>query len=122
MINLALFNESFNPQFDGVAVTVENYAKIFHRRHESVCVIVPAFPGRDFGSFPFPVWEYPSSPITVGDQYRIGLTAPQRLIKKFNEMDIDLVHFALPVHIRIIGTKACNQKRGSAYFNFSLKV
>ena len=95
MTNLALFNESFNPQFDGVAVTVEKYAKIFNQKHGQVSVIVPAHPDRK-DIFPYPVWEYPSSPITVGDQYRIGLPSPAKMIRKFNASNIEVIHSHCP--------------------------
>ena len=95
MINLALFNESFAPQCDGVAVTVENYARIFTERYGQAYVVTPAHPDRQ-QNFPFPVWEYASSAITVADQYRIGIPSVPKLAKKFNEAHIDIIHSHTP--------------------------
>lgn len=95
MINLALFNESFSPQCDGVAVTVENYARIISERYGKAYVITPAHPDRK-QDFSFPVWEYASSAITVADQYRVGIPSVPKLAKKFNETPIDIIHSHTP--------------------------
>ena len=95
MINLALFNESFAPQCDGVAVTVENYARIITERYGKAYVVTPSHPDRE-QNFPFPVWEYASSAITVADQYRVGIPSVPKLAKKFNETPIDIIHLHTP--------------------------
>jgi len=94
-MNLALFNESFLPQLDGVAVTVENYARIFNEQYGKSFVAIPSHPKRK-QEFPYPVWEYKSSPITVADQYRIGIPVSAKLSKSFHENDIEIVHSHCP--------------------------
>ncbi len=108
MKNIGLFNESFNPQFDGVAITVENYARILDKRDNRVFVVVPAHPDREF-NFPYPVWEYPSSPISVADQYRIGLPAPVKLLKKIDKADIDIVHSHCPFTAGLVAQRVANR-------------
>ena len=39
MLNVALLNDSFTPQFDGVAVCAENYAKIIQQKHGNSYVL-----------------------------------------------------------------------------------
>ncbi len=105
MINLALFNESLAPLCDGVAMTVENYARIVSERYGQAYVITPAHPDRDPSNFPFPVWEYASSPITVADQYRVGIPSVPKLAKKFNETPIDIIHSHTPFTSGLLATR-----------------
>ena len=108
MINIGLFNESFNPQFDGVAITVENYAKILKRRNNHVVVVVPSHPDREF-NFPYTVWEYPSSAISVADQYRIGLPISAKLLKSTDKADIDIVHSHCPFTSGMLAQQVANR-------------
>lgn len=42
--NIGLFNESFPPVMDGVAICVENYARWMQEKVGGVCVVTPGTP------------------------------------------------------------------------------
>lgn len=88
MINLALFNESFAPQVDGVAITVENYAQIINELYGKSYVITPSHPKREC-NYPYPVWEYKSTPINIADQYRIGIPISTKLVGNFHNVFVN---------------------------------
>ena len=67
-----LFNESYPPIMDGVAVAVRNYAYWLHEAGHDTCVVTPRAPGSDDRD-PFPVYRYPSIPLTMRKPYRLGL-------------------------------------------------
>jgi glycosyltransferase involved in cell wall biosynthesis len=96
MLNVALLNDSFTPQFDGVAVCAENYAKIIQREYGKSVVIVPEEKKRDIASFPYQVIEYPTLNATVADQYKIGLPISPTFIKEVYDLNINLVHSHTP--------------------------
>lgn len=109
MINLALFNESFAPQFDGVAITAENYARIINEIYGKSYVIVPSYPEREC-NYPYPILEYKSAPISIVDQYRIGIPISAKLEKKFHDTKIDIVHSHCPFTSGLLAQRISKQK------------
>ena len=56
---ICLLNDSFPPQYDGVAAATANYAKELHSAGHNPLVVTPSNPqARD--DFPYPVLRYPS--------------------------------------------------------------
>ncbi|MEX1378391.1 MAG: glycosyltransferase [Eubacteriales bacterium] len=110
-MNIALANESFSPQFDGVAVCTQNYAKIINEKYGKSYVIVPGDKSRDVESFPYPIIEYPSSKPIIADQYTIGLPISYKLNKKLSEIPVDLIHSHCPFVSGILAQRIA-KKRG----------
>lgn len=69
---IGLFNESFTPIMDGVALTVENYAYWMNRKGVSVGVVVPKTPNYVDNEL-YPVYRYTSIPIPMRKPYRVGV-------------------------------------------------
>lgn len=69
---IGLFNDSFPPVMDGVAMTTYNYAYWLHQNGHSVSVVTPFGEGERFAE-PFPVLRYPSIPLLTRKPYRWGL-------------------------------------------------
>ena len=111
MLNVALLNDSFTPQFDGVAVCAENYAKIIQRDYGNTYVIVPEEKKRDVTSFPYQVVEYPASHTTVADQYRVGLPIGPKFRKKIAELSPHIVHSHTPFVSGLLGQEIADRKR-----------
>lgn len=110
-MRIALANESFAPQFDGVAVCTQNYAKIINEKYGNSYVIVPKDKSRDAAAFPYPVIQYPATKPIIADQYTIGIPLSPKLSKTLNEIPIDLVHSHCPFVSGILAQRLA-KKRG----------
>jgi len=68
---IGLFNDSFPPIMDGVAVCTWNYAYWLNEKKTPASVITPNTPNAP--TEPFPVYRYSSLPLLFRKPYRIGL-------------------------------------------------
>lgn len=105
---IALMNDSFPPQIDGVANTVFNYAKLLCDE-DDITVITPYYPHVE-DRYNFKVDRYFSFPASKRIGYRIGNPVSPQNIKYFfrkNRFDVIHVHspFASSVLSRIIRRK-----------------
>ena len=71
-MNIGLFNESFPPVMDGVAVAVENTAIGLADLGYRTDVVTPYCPNRK-PSQSYILQEYPSIPVPFRSPYRMGL-------------------------------------------------
>lgn len=69
---LGIFNDSFPPIMDGVALAVKNYAHWMHQKGHDVRVITPKTPNFE-NTYDFPLYRYSSIPVIGREPYRIGL-------------------------------------------------
>jgi glycosyltransferase involved in cell wall biosynthesis len=69
---IGLFNDSYPPIMDGVALTVQNYAYWLHRKNQPVCVVTPKTP-RYIDDATYPVYRYASLPLLGRKPYRLGI-------------------------------------------------
>lgn len=96
---IGIFNDSFPPVMDGVALVTLNYAHWLKDRGEDVRVITPYAPGSEdiVKTLTYPVMQYSSIPVLVRKPYRMGLPnidfAFQRAFKK---LQFDIVHTHCP--------------------------
>ena len=67
-----IFNDSYNPITDGVAIVTKNYAYWLNRLTGPSCVITPDMPDY-FDREEFPVYRFPSMPLAVRPPYRVGV-------------------------------------------------
>jgi glycosyltransferase involved in cell wall biosynthesis len=67
-----IFNDSYNPITDGVAIVTKNYAYWLNRLAGPSCVITPDMPDY-FDTEDFPVYRFPSMPLAVRPPYRVGV-------------------------------------------------
>lgn len=89
---IGLFNDSFPPVMDGVAMTVYNYAYWLNQGGHPVGVITPFAKGERFAE-PFPVFRYPSLPVPTRKPYRWGLHylwTP--VLSQIHQTQFDIVH------------------------------
>ena len=69
---IGLFNDSYPPIMDGVALTVQNYAYWLHQKNQPVCVVTPKTP-RYIDDAIYPVYRYASLPLLGRKPYRLGI-------------------------------------------------
>jgi 1,2-diacylglycerol 3-alpha-glucosyltransferase len=101
-MKVALFNESFPPQIDGVANCVVNYAQYLSKNHCETMVITPNFPGADDGKYNFPVYRYPSFDMGKRLGYRVGNFLDPKVLRFLNKQNFDLMHIHSPFASSVI--------------------
>jgi 1,2-diacylglycerol 3-alpha-glucosyltransferase len=67
-----IFNDSYPPITDGVAIVTKNYAYWLNKVAGPSCVVTPDMPDY-FDREDFPVYRYPSMPLIVRPPYRVGV-------------------------------------------------
>jgi len=92
---IGLFNDSFPPIMDGVAVATWNYAYWLNNSNVPVSVITAKVP--DSPEEPFPVIRYSSIPILFRKPYRFGTPHTDlNFQKKLEKIPFELVHAHCP--------------------------
>ena len=71
--NIGLFNESFPPVMDGVAICVQNYAYWMQKKAGGVSVITPKVPGADYSHYEYEVLDYFAVPVPFNPPYVTGI-------------------------------------------------
>lgn len=94
---IGLFNDSYPPLMDGVAVTVYNYAYWMHRKGENVKVFTPKVPKAE-DKDDFEVFRYTSLPLRNRKPYRLGFPyADFNILNKiFLKKSFKIVHAHSP--------------------------
>jgi glycosyltransferase involved in cell wall biosynthesis len=93
---IGIFNESFPPIMDGVALTTQNYAYWLHKKNIPVCVVTPKAPNYSENEL-FPVYRYASLPLLGRKPYRLGLPDIDLSLKtELNQTPFGLVHAHSP--------------------------
>lgn len=96
-MNIGLFNENFPPIYDGVSMTVRNYAHWLTHKGHNACVVTPDAPGKDDSMFDFPVHRYFSLPLIGRKPYRWGLPQFDRgFYRRMQDVPLDLIHAHTP--------------------------
>lgn len=89
---IGLFNDSFPPIMDGVALTTYNYAYWLHKNGHPVSVVTP-FADGDRLPEPFQVLRFPSFPVPNRKPYRWGvpyLRTPS--VSQIHNTPFDIIH------------------------------
>ncbi len=95
--NVGLFNESFPPVMDGVAVCVQNYAYWLQQKVGGVSVITPNKMGANYGQYPYEVLDYLSVPVPFRHPYVTGIAQIDPLFRaKLSRRKFKIVHAHSP--------------------------
>ena len=95
--NVGLFNESFPPVMDGVAVCVENYARWIQEKVGGVSVITPRKLNANYGQYPYEVLDYASVPVPFRHPYVTGIAQIDPLLRaKLYRRRFKIVHAHSP--------------------------
>lgn len=93
---VGIFNDSFPPIMDGVALTAQNYAYWMHEKNQPVCVITPRTPDYT-DTEKYPVYRYSSFPIFGRKPYRLGVPEfDHSLQTTMDNIQFGLVHAHCP--------------------------
>ncbi|MBR2746780.1 MAG: glycosyltransferase, partial [Bacteroidales bacterium] len=95
--NVGLFNESFPPVMDGVAVCVENYARWIQEKVGGVSVVTPRKLNAHYGQYPYEVLDYASIPVPFRHPYVTGIAQIDPLLRaKLYRRRFKIVHAHSP--------------------------
>ena len=93
---ICLLNDSFPPQYDGVAAATANYAKELHSAGHNPLVVTPSNPqARD--DFPYPVLRYPSVAFRKLEGYMAGIPFSPDTAGRISEQKPALFHSHCPI-------------------------
>ena len=95
-MNVLYANESFAPQYDGVAVCAQNYAEIINKKYGKSYVLTPAHKDRNKEDFSFEVLQCPTTKTTIANQYKVCLPMSYKLKTKIEKIPMDLAHSHSP--------------------------
>lgn len=106
-----LFNDSYPPIMDGVALAVKNYAEYLHKNQYPVCVVTPRVP--DYvDEDPFSVYRYTSIPIPIRRPYRLGLPDLDiKIHEKYGKLQFELVHAHCPFSSGIMASRIAKEQQ-----------
>lgn len=93
---IGIFNDSFPPIMDGVALTAQNYAYWLNEKKQPVCVVTPRTP--DYTDVEkYPVYRYSSFPIFGRKPYRFGFPEMDHTLQtNMDNIQFGLVHAHCP--------------------------
>lgn len=95
-LTVGIFNDSFPPIMDGVAVTVQNSAYWLYHMNQPVCVVTPRAP-HYVNDEPYPVYRYSSLPLILRRPYRLGIPEIDLTFQdKLDRVPFGLVHAHCP--------------------------
>lgn len=95
--NVGLFNESFPPVMDGVAVCVQNYAYWLQKKVGGVSVITPNKSGANYAQYPYEVLDYISVAVPFRHPYVTGIAQIDPLLRaKLARRRFKIVHAHSP--------------------------
>lgn len=95
--NIGLFNESFPPVMDGVAVCVQNYAYWMQKKVGGISVVTPGKLGANYRQYPYEVLEYMAVPVPFRHPYVTGIAQIDPLLRaKLARRRFKIVHAHSP--------------------------
>ena len=110
--NVGLFNESFPPVMDGVAVCVENYAHWIQEKVGGVSVVTPRKLGAHYGQYPYEVLDYASVPVPFRHPYVTGIAQIDPLLRaKLRRRRFKIVHAHSPFSAGLMALQVARSQR-----------
>ena len=110
--NVGLFNESFPPVMDGVAVCVQNYAYWLQKKVGGVSVVTPGKLGADYSQYPYEVLDYLSVPVPFRHPYVTGIAQIDPLLQaKLARRHFKIVHAHSPFSAGLMGMQVAKLQK-----------
>lgn len=108
---IGLFNDSYPPIMDGVALTVQNYAYWLHRKNQPVCVVTPKTP-QYTDDATYPVYRYASLPLPGRKPYRLGIPYVDFSFRQaMKKTPFKLIHAHCPFSSASVALSLARQQR-----------
>lgn len=118
---VGIFNDTFPPIMDGVAVCVNNYAYWLNKGNWQSCVVTPDIP-KYKDDTDFTIFRYPSIPFIMRKPYRIGLPDLNPLmVKDISGQPYDIIHSHCPFTSGQLGLRIAKAHRVPLVATFHTK-
>ena len=109
---VGLFNESFPPVMDGVAVCVQNYAYWLQKKVGGVSVVTPGKLGANYKQYPYEVLDYLAVPVPFRHPYVTGIAQMDpRLQAKLMRRHFKIVHAHSPFSAGLMGVQVAKRQK-----------
>jgi phosphatidylinositol alpha 1,6-mannosyltransferase len=109
-MRVAIITESFPPELNGVAHSVQRVAEaLVERGHEPLVIAPrPTRDAKDPGSFPYPVVRVPAVPLPGYTSFRLGLPS-RRVSDELIKHRTEVVHLASPAFLGAHGSNVARR-------------
>lgn len=108
---IGIFNDSFPPIMDGVAVATQNSAYWLYRMNQPVCVVIPRIPNYTIDE-PYPVYRYSSLPLILRRPYRLGFPKIDLAFQNtLDKIPFGLVHAHCPFSSGHLALRVAKKKK-----------
>lgn len=119
-LTVGLFNDSFPPVIDGVAMSVLNYAKSIQKNLGRAVVVTPHYPGfKD--DYPFKVVRYSSVDGGKNIGYRIGNPLSPFCFNRVAKEKLDIIHVHSPFTAALFARMIRQYKKIPIVFTYHTK-
>ena len=119
-MRIALMNDSFPPQIDGVSNVVVNYAQVLTLKGDEPMVAVPDYPGAE-DRYPFPVLRYTSLNTTKMVGYRAGYPFSASAVGKLKDFGPQIIHSHCPIASNLLARTLREQTGAPIIFTYHTK-
>ncbi len=109
-MKVALFSESFRPLVNGVAYSVQSFARQLTRMGHEVHVFAPHYPGYEDPN-DFPVHRYPGILTTYEQGYNIPVPFWPLMLNVMRQVNFDLIHTQSPFFLGMTGARWAKRLR-----------
>ncbi|MDD3080231.1 MAG: glycosyltransferase [Paludibacter sp.] len=108
---IGLFNDSYPPIMDGVAMVTKNTAHWLYQMNQPVCVVTPKTPNYTITD-PYPVYRYFSLPFIFRRPYRFGLSEFDFSFQDtINRIPFGLVHAHCPFTSGLLALRIAKKQK-----------
>ena len=122
-MKVCLLNDTFPPIIDGVATTVQNYARILTETGRAEVIVgTPRYPEGDYSGYPYRVVPYTSfdvSDLAVG--YRAGDPFSIKGLSEMAQFAPDILHVHCPAVSAVMGRILRNETDAPMIFTYHTK-
>lgn len=99
-MNIAIFTDTYLPQINGVVTSIEIFRQTLQDFGHNVYIFAPAIGNRKQKDEPN-VFRFRSAKFVFQPEYRISWPY-SRALKKFNELDVDIIHAQTPFSMGLL--------------------
>lgn len=104
-LKIALFTDTFTPDVNGVALTLNRFVKHLHQTGHEVLVFAPDSKNKEAGGEGEPVHRYMSFPFILYPELQAAVANPIDVYAKLDKFQPDIIHVATPFNLGLIGRR-----------------
>lgn len=91
-MNIGIFSDTYFPQLNGVATSIRTLTHALREKGHKVYIFTPSDPRCEGQPEEEDIFRLPSIPVSFVRNYRAGYIFPPHILKKINQLNLDIVH------------------------------